>query len=111
MKIIQHHLHPLNFIKILKVNIIKYILFNYINMTEHKILNCDGIQFMKDNVEDNSVDLVLVDPPYAISKDTGMDKFHKSVIENEGKNAKTEKDWDKYKETLKKPKEETAQEQ
>ena len=73
-------------------------------MTDHKILNCDGIEFMENEVEDNSVDLVLVDPPYAISKDTGMDKFHKSVVENEGKDAKTEEDWNKYKKTLKKPK-------
>ena len=77
-------------------------------MIDHKILNCDGIEFMKNNVEDNSVDLILVDPPYAISKDTGMDKFHKSV-ENEGKDVKTEEDWDKYKETLKKPKKEIEQ--
>ena len=71
-------------------------------MTENILLNCDGIEFMKNEVEDNSVDLILVDPPYAISKDTGMDKFHKKVVENEGKDAKTEEDWEKYKQTLKK---------
>ena len=82
---------------------------NYINMTDHKVLNCDGIEFMKNNVEDNSVDLVLVDPPYANSKDTGMDKLHKSVIKNAGKDTKTEADWIEYIKTLKKPKEEIEQ--
>ena len=75
-------------------------------MTETNVLNCDGIDFMNNNVENNSVDLILTDPPYAISKDSGMDKLHKKILNNKGKNCKTEKDWEKYIKTLNKPKEE-----
>lgn len=78
-------------------------------MSEHTLMNSDGIEFMKKNVEDDSVDLVLVDPPYAISKDTGMDKLHKSITQNNGENAKTEEDWNNYIKKLNKPQNEIEQ--
>ena len=31
----------------------------------------DGIEFLK-SLQDNSVDLIITDPPYLISKETGM---------------------------------------
>ena len=34
------------------------------------IKNCDGIEYLK-TIEDNSVDLVLTDPPYIINRDYG----------------------------------------
>ena len=53
---------------------------------EHK----DGIEFLK-SLQDNSVDLIITDPPYLISKETGMNKFEKEVqkIEKSGENKKT----------------------
>ena len=49
-------------------------------------------------VEDNSVDLILTDPPYIISHDTGMDK-HMLVVTNleEGEDMKSMEDWLMYK--------------
>ena len=49
-------------------------------MNEDTIVNVDALSMLK-GLEANSVDLVLTDPPYAISKKTtfvnkGMDKFH-----------------------------------
>ena len=62
------------------------------------IENKDGIEFLK-TLDDKSVDLILTDPPYIISKDTGMDKFEKTVseIESSGKNMKTLEEWEKFK--------------
>ena len=39
------------------------------------IRNCDGIDLLH-SLPDNSVDLFLTDPPYMISKDSGMNKLH-----------------------------------
>ena len=64
------------------------------------IENKDGIEFLK-GLRDNSVDLILTDPPYIISKDSGMNKFEKEVakIEESGKNVKTEEEWAAFKQT------------
>jgi len=61
---------------------------------EHK----DGIDFLK-SLKDNSIDLILTDPPYIISKKSGMNKFAKEIIkiEESGQNKKTEKEWEEYK--------------
>ncbi len=63
-------------------------------VVEHK----DGIDFLK-SLKDNSVDLILTDPPYIISKESGMNKFAKEIekIEESGQNKKTEKEWEEYK--------------
>jgi len=62
------------------------------------IKNCDGLDLLK-TLENNSIDLILTDPPYIISRNSGMDKYTDQVkqIEKEGKNVKTEKDWEEYK--------------
>ena len=58
----------------------------------------DGITFLN-SLPDNSVDLILTDPPYIISKDSGMNKFVKEVadINESGKNKKTEEEWMAFK--------------
>ena len=42
------------------------------------IENIEGLQFLH-TLDDNSVDLILTDPPYIISKETGMDNFYNKV--------------------------------
>lgn len=64
------------------------------------IENKDGIKFLTE-LPNNSVDLILTDPPYLISKDSGMNKFVKEVakLEESGKNKKTEEEWTIFKQT------------
>ena len=50
---------------------------------------------IKDKIENKSIDLILTDPPYIISRDSGMDQFHK-FVQNKEEFVKTEKDWLKY---------------
>ena len=40
------------------------------------IENKDGVEFLK-SLDDNSIDLIITDPPYLISKETGMNTFQK----------------------------------
>ena len=49
------------------------------------IQNTDGLTFLE-SVPINSVDLILTDPPYIISKDSGMDKHYNTVKSNEENN-------------------------
>jgi DNA modification methylase len=73
-----------------------------------EIINEDGLKFLE-TIKDGSVDLILTDPPYIISKDTGMDKHYNKVKENEKNNiefVKTEEEWLEYKKTLDKPQDE-----
>ena len=62
------------------------------------IKNCNGLDLLK-TLENNSIDLILTDPPYIISRDSGMNKYTEQIkqIEKEGKNVKTETDWEEYK--------------
>ena len=62
------------------------------------IENKDGIEFLK-SLDDNSIDLIITDPPYLISKETGMNKFEKEVqkIDQSGKNKKTLEEWELFK--------------
>jgi DNA modification methylase len=59
-----------------------------------EVRHCNGLDLLKD-VKDGSVDLILTDPPYVISKSTGMDKFKKQ-IENGDDLSKTEKEWKEW---------------
>ena len=64
-----------------------------------EILNTDGLQYLK-TIEKNSIDLILTDPPYIISKNTGMNKHYNMVkknIETGVEFIKTEEDWNEYK--------------
>lgn len=42
------------------------------------IYNQEGLEFLK-SIEDNTVDLILTDPPYITSTDTGMDRWYDKV--------------------------------
>jgi DNA modification methylase len=68
-------------------------------MTTFTVENKDGIQFLN-SLDDNSIDLILTDPPYIISKDSGMNKFVDVVakLDASGKNKKTEEEWVVFKE-------------
>jgi site-specific DNA-methyltransferase (adenine-specific) len=55
----------------------------------------EGLEFLS-GIESNSVDLILVDPPYITSRDSGMDRWVKWVEQQDkpgSKPAKTEKEW------------------
>jgi site-specific DNA-methyltransferase (adenine-specific) len=61
--------------------------------------NTDGIEFLQ-KIDNNSIDLILTDPPYIISKNTGMNTHYNKVKENEINNissVKTQEEWDRYK--------------
>lgn len=61
--------------------------------------NTDGLSYLS-SIENNSIDLILTDPPYIISQDSGMDKHYNAVKENEQKGikyVKTEDEWLEYK--------------
>jgi len=63
------------------------------------IQNVDGITYLQ-TIPNGSVDLVLTDPPYIISRETGMNTHYNTVKQNEENNiefVKTEADWEEYK--------------
>ena len=64
-----------------------------------EIQNMDGFQYLE-SIPNNSVDLILTDPPYIISKETGMNTHYNNVKQNEENNiefVKTEEEWELYK--------------
>tara|TARA_B100001093_G_C26824725_1_gene1013494 strand:- start:1251 stop:2078 length:828 start_codon:yes stop_codon:yes gene_type:complete len=60
--------------------------------------NINGLKLLE-KMEKNSIDLILTDPPYIISKESGMNMFEKKVkdIETNNKITKTEEEWEQYK--------------
>ena len=59
----------------------------------------DGFTLL-DKIENKSVNLILTDPPYIVSRDSGMDKHYNQVKENEEKNIKyikSEEQWATFK--------------
>jgi site-specific DNA-methyltransferase (adenine-specific) len=67
--------------------------------TNIDIQNIDGIKYL-DTIQNGSIDLILTDPPYIISKDSGMNEHYNNVKFNEENNieyVKTEEDWELYK--------------
>lgn len=61
--------------------------------------NKEGLEFLK-TVESNSIDLILTDPPYITSRETGMDKWVDHVAKQDkagAKNIKTIEEWNQYK--------------
>uniref|UniRef100_A0A6C0KWF3 DNA methylase N-4/N-6 domain-containing protein n=1 Tax=viral metagenome TaxID=1070528 RepID=A0A6C0KWF3_9ZZZZ len=63
------------------------------------VQNTDGLLYLE-SIPENSVDLILTDPPYIISKDSGMNEHYKNVKFNEKNEiefVKTEEEWEKYK--------------
>jgi DNA modification methylase len=63
------------------------------------VFNKEGLEFLSE-IPDNSIDLILTDPPYITSRETGMDKWVDHVAEQDkedAKNIKTEEEWLSYK--------------
>lgn len=63
------------------------------------IENKEGNEFLR-NIKNNSIDLILTDPPYITSSKTGMGELYKTIKHNEKqgiKTVKTEEDWEKIK--------------
>ena len=64
-----------------------------------EIKNVCGMEYLK-TVKPNSIDLILTDPPYIISKDSGMNTHYNNVKYNEENDitqVKTEEEWLAYK--------------
>ena len=63
------------------------------------IKNDEGLNFLK-SIPKDSIDLILTDPPYIISRDSGMNTQYNKVKIQEatGQNIKTEQEWLEYKE-------------
>ena len=64
-------------------------------MNTIQIANMEGLEYLK-TIEKNSVDLVLTDPPYITSRDTGMDKWVSHVNDRRQSSQKhihTEAQW------------------
>jgi len=59
----------------------------------------EGLEFLE-KIPDNSVDLILTDPPYITSRESGMDKWVEHVAKQDSedsKDIKSEEDWAQYK--------------
>ena len=68
-------------------------------MSDVKILNKEELEFLSD-IPDNSIDLILTDPPYITSRKSGMDKWVDHVARQDSSgsiNIMTEDSWNKYK--------------
>lgn len=64
-----------------------------------EIKNIEGLEYLS-TIPNDSVDLILTDPPYIISKETGMNTHYNNVKQNEENNiefVKTEEEWCLYK--------------
>ena len=71
---------------------------------EIEVLNMDGLEYLK-TIPDNSINLILTDPPYIISKETGMNTHYnkvKTAEENNVEFVKTEDEWKTYKSRIEK---------
>jgi len=70
-------------------------------ISDSEIQNIDGLEYLK-TISDNSIDLILTDPPYIISRESGMNTHYNTVIQNEENSVefvKSEEEWEQYKET------------
>ena len=50
-------------------------------VSDIEVKNMDGLQYLS-TIPDGSVDLILTDPPYIISKDSGMNTHYNKVKHN-----------------------------
>jgi site-specific DNA-methyltransferase (adenine-specific) len=66
---------------------------------EINVENINGLEYLT-QINNNSINLILTDPPYIISKDSGMNRHYNNVKDNEENNiteVKTEEEWEEYK--------------
>jgi site-specific DNA-methyltransferase (adenine-specific) len=66
---------------------------------QNNIQNIDGLSYLA-TIEKESVDLILTDPPYIISRESGMNTHYNTVLQNEQNSVefvKTEAEWLQYK--------------
>ena len=64
-----------------------------------EIKNEEGFEYLS-TIKNNSIDLILTDPPYITSTESGMNTLYKKVKENEEKGIefiKTEEEWERVK--------------
>lgn len=64
-----------------------------------EVNNAEGMEYLS-TIPNNSIDLILTDPPYIISRESGMNSHYNNVKENEKKNiefVKTQDEWEEYK--------------
>jgi len=69
------------------------------NAPDIEIKNQEGIEYLQ-TIPNKSIDLILTDPPYIISRDSGMNSHYNQVKENERLNVqqvKTHAEWLIYK--------------
>ena len=59
------------------------------------IKNFRGLEYLN-AIPDNTIDLILTDPPYIISRNTGMNKHYNDVKFNPNKLERTEEQWIKF---------------
>lgn len=72
---------------------------NNMETSNIEIKNTDGMTYLK-TIENNTIDLILTDPPYLISRNSGMNTHYNNVKLNEKKNIeymKTITQWEEYK--------------
>jgi site-specific DNA-methyltransferase (adenine-specific) len=55
----------------------------------------EGMEYLQ-TIKDNTIDLVLTDPPYIISHNTGMNKHYNNVMQQQCTSMKTEDEWVLY---------------
>ena len=65
------------------------------NEIEIEVENIEGLEYLK-KINDNSIDLILTDPPYITSRNTGMNELYNN-IDNNIDISKTENEWSEYK--------------
>jgi len=68
-------------------------------MTTIEIKNEEGLAYLE-SIKDGSIDLVLTDPPYIISRESGMNTLFNTIRtneENQVDTVKTEEEWTTYK--------------
>ena len=64
-----------------------------------EIKNEEGMEYLS-HIDNNSIDLIITDPPYITSTETGMGNLYKQIKENKEKNVKfirTEEEWNSVK--------------
>lgn len=72
---------------------------NAITNPSISVENMCGLEYLK-KLDPNSIDLILTDPPYIISKSSGLDKHYNNVKYNEANDineVKSEEEWTNYK--------------